>query len=42
MSVNESQANVLDFAPWTWPANEKVHDWLEQGWARWEEEKPEW
>ena len=40
--VDGSKANVLSFAPWTWPANEKVRDWLEQGWARWEEEKPEW
>ena len=41
--VNGSQAQVLtNFGPWTWPANEKVRDWLEQGWARWEEEKPEW
>ena len=37
-----SRANVLDFAPWCWPANEKVHAWLEEGWERWEAEPPEW
>ena len=37
-----SRAAVLGYAPWCWPANEKVRAWLEQGWARWEEARPEW
>ena len=34
-----SRADVLGYAVWTWPANEKVRAWLEN-WERWEQEEP--
>ena len=34
-----SRADVLGYAVWTWPANEKVRAWLEN-WQRWEREEP--
>ena len=34
-----SRADVLGYAVWTWPANEKVRAWLEN-WERWEREAP--
>ena len=34
-----SRADVLGYAVWTWPANEKVRAWL-GNWERWEREEP--
>ena len=36
-----SRADVLGYARWSWPVNEKVGTWLER-WDRWEQERPSW
>ena len=35
-----SRADVLGYAVWTWPADEKVQGWLAANWERWEREAP--
>jgi hypothetical protein len=35
-----SRADVLGYAVWAWPANEKVAAWLAANWERWEREAP--
>ena len=35
-----SRADVLGYAVWAWPANEKVSAWLAANWERWEREAP--
>ena len=40
--TDASRAWVLTFAAWTWPPSDQVRTWLDEGWAKWETEKPEW
>ena len=35
-----SRADVLGYAVWTWPSDEKVRTWLGENWERWEREQP--
>ena len=36
------RADVVDFAAWVWPPSDQVRAWLEEGWAKWEKEEPDW
>jgi hypothetical protein len=41
--TDASRASVLaGEAAWTWPPSDQVRAWLEEGWAKWEKEKPDW
>ena len=40
--TDASRAHVLRFAAWTWPPSDQVRAWLEEGWAKWEKEEPDW
>ena len=40
--TDASRAHVLRFAVWTWPPSDQVRAWLEEGWAKWEKEEPDW
>ena len=35
-----SRADVLGYAVWAWPADEKVRSWLAVKWTSWEREQP--
>ena len=40
--TDASRADMFSYATWAWPPNDQVRTWLDEGWAKWETEKPEW
>ena len=40
--TDASRAGALEIATWAWPPSDQVRAWLEEGWAKWEKEEPDW